>query len=419
MRSSFIPTSATLIGLAGMTATAGAETEYEYILLQPLPGLNCCQVVAYDINENDVAVGQSTAGSGFAGFSWTESGGMKSLPIGIATSINNLDQVLSGNGNQVINAHTGSVVDNLGPSAFFDLNDTGAGVGGDDQPGPSCEPLNCPWDCTVPLLWKQGQGASYPASIQNLRALIAVNNDHVAIGQTVNGCSDQAAVVWNLNTGHVTNLSDLLPPIVGVGVQAQTTVFDISDAGDVVGLRTAGTDPERPFIWSAKSGFTILPTLPNGIQPGTNGVAYMNPKAINVNRQVVGDALKFSGGAQRVAFIYDAANGTRDLNSLVVLPPGHKLEYAYGINDNGWIVGAVRLPPLVNLGPLYGFVLKPIPQLTPGDVTHDGTVDVADLLAVINQWGACAAPPALCPADITDDGVVDVQDLLVVINNWS
>jgi glucose/arabinose dehydrogenase len=54
----------------------------------------------------------------------------------------------------------------------------------------------------------------------------------------------------------------------------------------------------------------------------------------------------------------------------------------------------------------------------------NGIVDVDDLLAVINAWGACLAPPAQCPADIAPlgppmgDGVVNVDDLLAVINNW-
>ena len=41
-------------------------------------------------------------------------------------------------------------------------------------------------------------------------------------------------------------------------------------------------------------------------------------------------------------------------------------------------------------------------------------VDVADLLAVINGWGACSG----CAADINDDGSVNVIDLLAIINAW-
>lgn len=58
----------------------------------------------------------------------------------------------------------------------------------------------------------------------------------------------------------------------------------------------------------------------------------------------------------------------------------------------------------------------------PGDITGDGVVNVSDLLAVINNWGPCPAPPQSCPADVAPapdgDGVVNVSDLLYVINHW-
>lgn len=54
----------------------------------------------------------------------------------------------------------------------------------------------------------------------------------------------------------------------------------------------------------------------------------------------------------------------------------------------------------------------------PGDVNVDGTVNVMDLLAVINAWGPCPPQPSGCPADLNNDGGVNVADLLDVINNW-
>ena len=50
------------------------------------------------------------------------------------------------------------------------------------------------------------------------------------------------------------------------------------------------------------------------------------------------------------------------------------------------------------------------------DLTGNGTVEVDDLLGIINSWGNCAAP---CPADINGNGVVDVDDLLAVLNDWT
>jgi hypothetical protein len=56
------------------------------------------------------------------------------------------------------------------------------------------------------------------------------------------------------------------------------------------------------------------------------------------------------------------------------------------------------------------------------DVTNDHHVNAQDLLAVINSWGTCPAPPSSCPSDVSPglggDGIVNVADLLAVINGW-
>jgi hypothetical protein len=49
----------------------------------------------------------------------------------------------------------------------------------------------------------------------------------------------------------------------------------------------------------------------------------------------------------------------------------------------------------------------------PADLNGDSSVDVDDLLTVINAWGGKGGV-----ADITGDGAVDVDDLLAVINAW-
>ena len=54
----------------------------------------------------------------------------------------------------------------------------------------------------------------------------------------------------------------------------------------------------------------------------------------------------------------------------------------------------------------------------PGDVNHDGSVDTADLLALLAAWGDCPAPPEPCPADFNDDQTVNTSDLLILLANW-
>ncbi|MHC5028893.1 MAG: FG-GAP-like repeat-containing protein, partial [Planctomycetota bacterium] len=53
--------------------------------------------------------------------------------------------------------------------------------------------------------------------------------------------------------------------------------------------------------------------------------------------------------------------------------------------------------------------------LCPSDITGDQSVDVADLVEVIVQWGPCGPR---CTADVTGDGAVDVADLVQVILDW-
>ncbi len=50
----------------------------------------------------------------------------------------------------------------------------------------------------------------------------------------------------------------------------------------------------------------------------------------------------------------------------------------------------------------------------PADLTRSGTVDVFDLLQLLNAWGACTD----CPEDLNSDGAVDVFDLLQLLDSW-
>lgn len=76
-------------------------------------------------------------------------------------------------------------------------------------------------------------------------------------------------------------------------------------------------------------------------------------------------------------------------------------------------------PPASSITPLPFHIIGG--PAHPADITGDGIVNVADLLAAINAWGDCPTPPASCPADIAPpggDGVVNVQDMLMIIQNW-
>ncbi|MCI0363267.1 MAG: dockerin type I domain-containing protein, partial [Phycisphaerales bacterium] len=49
----------------------------------------------------------------------------------------------------------------------------------------------------------------------------------------------------------------------------------------------------------------------------------------------------------------------------------------------------------------------------PADLTGDDVVNIDDLLAVIEAWGASGGA-----ADVNEDGAVNVDDLLIVTGAW-
>ncbi len=53
-----------------------------------------------------------------------------------------------------------------------------------------------------------------------------------------------------------------------------------------------------------------------------------------------------------------------------------------------------------------------------GDLNCDGTVDVFDLLILLDAWGPCPAAEE-CETDLDGDGVVDVFDLLILLEEWT
>jgi len=58
------------------------------------------------------------------------------------------------------------------------------------------------------------------------------------------------------------------------------------------------------------------------------------------------------------------------------------------------------------------FLLTPIDRPT-ADITGDCTVDAADLLFLLGDWGETDSP-----ADINADGLVNVRDLLTLLGQW-
>lgn len=59
------------------------------------------------------------------------------------------------------------------------------------------------------------------------------------------------------------------------------------------------------------------------------------------------------------------------------------------------------------------------PPICQGDIDGDGSVDIDDLLVVVNHWGGCPYPcPLPCPGDIIPNCWVNIDDLLMIVNTW-
>ena len=115
-------------------------------------------------------------------------------------------------------------------------------------------------------------------------------------------------------------------------------------------------------------------------------------------------------------------NGSGIFGAATVMAAGSRPEQliAADLNGDGAADLAVANRDSGNVTVLTNATGSCAPQRVVGDINGDGSVNVDDLVAVINAWGPCGKGG--CPADINPaagDGQVNVDDLLLVINNWS
>ncbi len=65
-------------------------------------------------------------------------------------------------------------------------------------------------------------------------------------------------------------------------------------------------------------------------------------------------------------------------------------------------------------GFLNGIQLR---RITAADLDQDGTVGIADFLALLGAWGDCPDSSA-CAADLDGNGAVDINDFLMLLGDW-
>jgi probable HAF family extracellular repeat protein len=168
----------------------------------------------------------------------------------------------------------------------------------------------------------------------------------------------------------------------------------IDGAGDAVGY----TVPNHPIYYNDALNTTVeLPLAPGK----TGGKAF----GINDNGLVVGDE-------NSTAFVQSVAGGTPGtgqlLNNLIPAGTGWNLQDAYAVDNSGDIVGSGTLNGVAD-----DFLLQPA---LPGDANGDGAVDVNDLTIVLSHFGQTGT--TWSQGEFTGDGTVDVNDLTIVLAHF-
>ncbi|MCI0362967.1 MAG: hypothetical protein L0Y44_15125 [Phycisphaerales bacterium] len=271
-----------------------------------------------------------------------------------------------------------------------------------------------------------------------------INEGGVIAGLSYNTLQQEKAVTWT--GGVITNIAQL-----GGATDQRTRAHGLNDAGDVVGWGyTPLGGPNNAFRyingqWQQIGGFGIF----------QNAEAY----DINPSRVVVGSSALPSGG-DWVAAIWFPENPTVAI-TLGTLPgfplaelddinsknqavgrayidslegPSRAIYYdgqtLHDLNDflsDGFVGDLVDAPEISESGAIIGtavhnglrraVLLSPPSPAIPGDLDHNGVVNVADLLLLIGEWGPCP-PRGACDADLDNNLQVNISDLLILIGNW-
>jgi len=414
---------ALLLGLAS-AAPALATGKAEFQPLGFLHQANLGPVIAYGISaDGSLVVGQCNSSIGFQAFDWTAASGI----VGLGAFDNPGGQ---GSGARACSAD-GSVI--VGSSLLPDsLNEDGS-----------------------PFRWTAQTGLVYLGSLGGTAGGVArgVSSDgSVIVGYSSNANFDLEAFRWTAATGMV-GLGDLPGGVFNSQASAVS-----GDGSVIIGpASTTNGGYDRSFKWTERSGmqtlgpstFRVIGISRDGhfaageslgraarVNVDTNGLTMIphlplfnsdtdTAWAANADGSVIvgmENLSQFNGFFGR-AFIWDAVHGTRILRDVLINDfglgsqlAGWELNVATTVSDDGFTIAGYGFAPS---GEQAAWRVK-LPQPCAADINNNGAVNVDDLLAVINSWGACANPNN-CPADIVPPGgndLINVDDLLAVINGW-
>jgi probable HAF family extracellular repeat protein len=164
----------------------------------------------------------------------------------------------------------------------------------------------------------------------------------------------------------------------------------INDSGQVVGYSLTNDGSYHAFLYdSADSTTQRMQDL------GTFGGSYSYAYDINDSGQVVGMAQtsiynEWYGDSESHAFLYDSANGMKDLNDLTPEDSGWTLGQATAINSSGEIVtGSGQLLTPVTTGTPATYEVQDLPILI-SDYSNNAT-DINDSGKVVGRALKCTA----------------------------
>ncbi|MBN1787771.1 MAG: hypothetical protein JW806_05190 [Sedimentisphaerales bacterium] len=212
------------------------------------------------------------------------------------------------------------------------------------------------------------------------------NNEALIVGYADNALNYERACIFD-PTGDANNNIDL-----GTLGGDCSGAWSINDSNQIVGWALDSSDNYRACLFDATGDAN------NNIDLGTLGGNHSEAYFINDLGQAVGYAYDMWG--QKRACLFNGGNENIDLNSLVDPNSGWILQYAFGINNDGWIVGSGTLGGTENSpGLTRAFLLKPPMPPTCiakpiGDLNGDCIVNLADFALIANNWLQCNIHPS-------------------------
>jgi hypothetical protein len=317
---------ALLLAAAAAAAQSGESgPEFELFVVDSLaPGYSLAETYIRDINQHGVAAGwttirrQTPQGTQitYTGLIWRPPGDRQPVDVSNITGINAHGLAVGFWG--ALDTNSGAYTNEFpilpSPTTYYQpvfngINDNGLAVGYIRTTAGS----NSNGIYQIPYVWDSLASTARTLNVPDAKGAWRINNAGQIVGWR-GGISMHYWYHYDLATGQHTMVEDIFPPNPFAG---KTTAVDVSHAGIVVGQRTEG---------STTYGYTWIPgqppqLLPLPTLPGYDGT-FLQPTSINSSGVVVGIIYRQAAPSGTRAFIYDPANGIRDLNTLVdSLPP--------------------------------------------------------------------------------------------------